>query len=469
MKQLLHIIILIVVIIELSSACYYIAPTRCPFFKEKECRCARAGLANGLVMCCNVTSEFLFKEGRTCGGLLTNYTQHVYIYNSSLDYFDAGLAEWNDLKTLTLINSSVKNVIGQFQGKLECINLSSNSLEHIDPKAFLNLPNLKQLDLSKNNITKLPDLLVEERNFTLDISGNLQLECHSLSYLISFRNQLNFNNRNSTSCLTSQSFHWFNSTSLVSLEQVELLQGLEKECPEGINYRCNCSTHRAELIQGKPTTFSLKVDCSGQNLTELPPKLPPNTILLDVSNNNITSLDPLISESTYSDIRALLADNNKITSITSLERSQFIDKLVTLSIRRNELKSIPIYILSNTFDRNWEGRFIKLGGNKLNCDCNTAQVLKLWLLANKGHIPDYEEVLCEKDLEKVINLDQNKVCIYPKDWTDYINYIIAAEVILLLLLISKVSYDYWVFKTSGYLPWPASKMPKLPCDWVFET
>lgn len=70
---------------------------------------------------------------------------------------------------------------------------------------------------------------------------------------------------------------------------------------------------------------------------------------------------------------------------------------------------------------------------------------------------------------QVMELDQNKVCTYPRVWTDYINYIIASEVVLLLLLVSKVSYDYWVFRTAGYLPWPASKMPKMPCDWVFET
>ncbi|KAK9496736.1 hypothetical protein O3M35_013025 [Rhynocoris fuscipes] len=465
----LHIAIL-AVLIQLSVSCIYVPSTECPTIEEKKCRCVRGGPTNNTVICCNIPSEFLLKEGRTCAGLLTQHTDHVFIYNSTLDFFDAGLQEWTNLKSLTVTNSTIKSIEGKFRGNLECINLSSNSLIHIQPKTFVKLKKLVMLDLSKNNITKLPDLSEDKTNFTLDISGNLKLECHSVNDLIGVSNHLNFNNRNSTFCLTSQSFHWFNSTSLVSLEQVELLQGLEKkECPKGTNYKCNCSPHRVELVPGKPAMFSVKVDCSGQNLTELPPKLPPNTILLDVSNNNITSLDPLISEYSYSNIRALLADNNKINSITSLERSQFIDKLVSLSIRKNELKSIPIYILSNTFDRNWEGRFVKLGGNKLNCDCNTAQVLKLWLLANKAHIPDYDEILCEKDLERVINLDQNKVCIYQKDWTDYIYYIIAAEILLLLLLISKVSYDYWVFKTSGYLPWPASKMPKLPCDWVFET
>lgn len=61
------------------------------------------------------------------------------------------------------------------------------------------------------------------------------------------------------------------------------------------------------------------------------------------------------------------------------------------------------------------------------------------------------------------------MCQSLRDWTDYIYYIIAVEVILLVCLILKVTYDYWIFKTAGYLPWPANKMPKLPCDWLCET
>lgn len=52
---------------------------------------------------------------------------------------------------------------------------------------------------------------------------------------------------------------------------------------------------------------------------------------------------------------------------------------------------------------------------------------------------------------------------------DYLRFVIYAEITLFVLMIGKVSYDYYVFKTAGYLPWPASKMPKLPCDWCFET
>lgn len=91
---------------------------------------------------------------------------------------------------------------------------------------------------------------------------------------------------------------------------------------------------------------------------------------------------------------------------------------------------------------------------------------QVWL---QTRILDSDEVLCENVKEKVVDLEPSKMCVYPGDWTDYIYYIIATEVILLISLIAKVSYDYWIFKTLGYLPWPANKMPKLPCDWLCET
>lgn len=98
----------------------------------------------------------------------------------------------------------------------------------------------------------------------------------------------------------------------------------------------------------------------------------------------------------------------------------------------------------------------------------TKHFLQVWLLTKVEHIQDYQEIMCDNMRFKVVELDQSKLCQGQQDWTDYINYIITAEVLLLISLIAKVSYDYWVFKTAGYLPWPASKMPKLPCDWLCE-
>jgi hypothetical protein len=67
--------------------------------------------------------------------------------------------------------------------------------------------------------------------------------------------------------------------------------------------------------------------------------------------------------------------------------------------------------------------------------------------------------------KSVMEVIEHDVCTKTEE-INYIYYIITAEVLLLVLLVAKVSYDYWVFKHAGYLPWPASKMPKLPCDCV---
>lgn len=71
------------------------------------------------------------------------------------------------------------------------------------------------------------------------------------------------------------------------------------------------------------------------------------------------------------------ADDNQIASLNKLEASKFIESFESFSIRRNQLKTIPTYILSNTLDKSPEGRMLFLEGNNLNCDCNTAKSLKV--------------------------------------------------------------------------------------------
>lgn len=46
--------------------------------------------------------------------------------------------------------------------------------------------------------------------------------CTSVAEAIK-RQELNFNNRNETYCLSSKTFHWFNSTEQVPLTQVETI------------------------------------------------------------------------------------------------------------------------------------------------------------------------------------------------------------------------------------------------------
>lgn len=165
----------------------------------------------------------------------------------------------------------------------------------------------------------------------------------------------------------------------------------------------------------------------------------------------------------------LYADNNPISSLLDLEGTGFKDDFTLLSLKNNKLKQIPIYLLTKTLDKSPMGKVLYFAGNELNCDCNSATELRIWLLSHQNSVKDYDLIKCENLPDTVIHLQESKLCQSKHDAMDYIFYLIAAEVLLLLALILKVSYDYYVFKTQSYLPWPANKMPKLPCDWLCES
>uniref|UniRef100_A0A1B6DF92 LRRNT domain-containing protein n=1 Tax=Clastoptera arizonana TaxID=38151 RepID=A0A1B6DF92_9HEMI len=455
-----------------GDTCLHLPEEQCPHPSEF-CRCTEIDRAT--LLCCHIKSDIHFKETQGC--VVTKEKTAIHIRNATLDRLDVSTPFFQNLMSLSITDGNVKTIYGMFPTTLTCLNLSSNYLSEAS-SAHILVRSIALLDLSHNNIEKLPTLDVTAPHFRLDVSENRRLSCDAVIQLMkNVRNttrQLHFSNENNTFCKKELNFFsWGSGKSgeILPLQQLKLIDQLEQQCPKNEadgGCTCSCELDRFLMVPGKPPTFSVSVNCSNCRLTALPNHLPDHTTVLNVNNNNITDLRFLSENKLYQEITSFSADNNKIESITVLEGSQFIDSFLFLTLRNNNIRTLPKYILANAIDRNYIGHHVYLGGNKLVCDCNTAQDLKIWLIANKDNMKDYDELLCENGNEKVIDLDQRKVCIYPRDWTDYIYLIIAAEVFLFLLLIGKVSYDYWVFKTAGYLPWPASKMPKMPCDWVFE-
>lgn len=453
--------------------CFHTSQTNCP--REKDVCSCRLLENETAVVCCNIPSSFHLKEGLAClcGVGQCNFLQvynvtHLHIYNATLEEFNIQLEQphLKPLKSVSVTDGRIGRIVGNFakHSEISCLNFSNNGLIDIDNRSFVFLTKLRTVDLSHNNLSIVPNF-IKQNKISLDISDNHPLMCKSLVEVMN-TTKLHFLRGNETFCLLPKTFNWFNTTDQIPLNQVETYRELEKKtCSDN----CTCKAQRLDLLPDKPPTFAVKVDCSGKQMTEMPTNLPPNTIALNISNNNITELK--IDKDIYENIRELDADNNQIKSILSLEGTKFIDNFVALSLRNNQLDSLPNYVLSNIFDRNSITRNVHLGFNKLNCNCTTAKILKAWLLSKTKNIPDYQDIFCRNLVEtRVIDLDQAKLCQHTdqQEWTDYIYYIISAEVLLLVCLILKVSYDYWIFKTAGYLPWPASKMPKLPCDWLCE-
>ncbi|KYM76611.1 Protein halfway [Atta colombica] len=462
----------------LPEQCFYRHPIDCPT-SDSRCPCKRITLANvpegNAALCCNTDQQSL-EDGLSCIGFQHSNISYVHIRNATLDVFNVSEVRWRMLKSLAITDGKINRLRGQFRmmTPIQCLNLSNNELREVENNSLTRLVQLTTLDLSYNKLTYLPALnTMNGREFWLDISGTNKLSCHDVYHYINKtgEKQITFNRENETVCSSMATWHWFNTTEQVPLSQVLYLSLLQTECPKGDTWQCQCDIRRLDIIEGKPPTHAVSVDCSGMQLTELPEKLPQNTIALNISYNNVcaTFLDDLSTNPRYEDLREFYADYNNISSINKLEGSKFLDNYAILSLRYNKIKVLPTYILSpSAHHKNFlsSRNLVRLGGNKLHCDCNTAKHLKAWL---QTRILDSDEVMCENVKEKVVDLEPSKMCVYPGDWTDYIYYIIATEVILLIGLIAKVSYDYWVFKTAGYLPWPANKMPKLPCDWLFET
>lgn len=454
--------------------CFYKTKDECPkVINPDDCPCKRIPIYSQdspdeqAVYCCNLDSKN-FESSLACANY-SNHVSYLHIRNATLESFNVTGVKWRRLKSLALTDGKIKRIKDQFfmMTPTHCLNLSNNGLLEIENNSFTRLALLKSLDLSYNNITHLP--AISGRELWIDISGTNTLWCHDISEYINKtgEKQIKFNRENETVCSASKTWHWFNTTERVPLKQVQYLSRLETECPRGLNWQCHCKFRRMDIVEGKQPTLAVEVDCTGNQLTELPQTLPHHTIALNVSNNNITILDDLSTNPTYADMREFYADYNNISSINKLEGSKFLENYAILSLRYNKISTLPTYILSPTIQENTSSsaRSIKIGGNELHCDCNTAKFLKVWL---QSRIMDADEVLCENVKEKVVDLEPLKMCVYPGDWTDYIYYIIAGEIILLVSLITKVTYDYWVFKSKGYLPWPANKMPKLPCDWLCE-
>lgn len=357
----------------------------------------------------------------------------------------------------------------------KCVNISNNNLKEISNRAFVYLQQFQYLDISFNNLSRTPNLN-SHKNLTVDVRGNRRMLCDFLEESVE-RGNVKFVAPDTTHCLLNTTYNWFNTTEYMPIRQLERIKQLHIECPRIPGYgNCSCEPERLfvfdETVPAKQNlvlTFA-KVDCSNLGLTELPAKLPASTIFLNVSNNNITSIgNHFHNNKDYFNILTFDADNNQISSMYELEGTKFIEDFQKFFLRRNHIDKIPEYLLSNALDNNPTGRALYLGGNKLTCDCNSAKVLRIWLLARYSNIPDYNHILCNNMPQRVIELTEIKLCQSPHVWTDYIYYLIASEIFLLIALILKVSYDYWIFKTSGYLPWPASKMPKLPCDWLCES
>ncbi|XP_023717915.1 protein halfway isoform X3 [Cryptotermes secundus] len=363
-------------------------------------------------VCCHL-KQFEFKERIAILQQNKNLTR-LHIMGVTVDELNMNLFWLSNLESLAFTDGRVTRVTRlnhtNFTNltNLKCLNLSSNHIIEVDSGIARELPSLIQLDLSNNNMTNFSFELTEnssnssDSHFWLDISNNTHLWCSNITQLKSgVRDTWNLHimNLNRTMCMVQRDEYWFKFQETILFKHIGEVEQVEEDCKK-TNTPCTCLPYRylyTSVYQNRDS-LTISVNCSGKNLTSLP-DIPPHTIVLNITNNKITNLKRIRTDPNYQELRELHAENNQIVSLHEIEASNFIKNFQVLDIRANKLTEIETYIYNNAFEFD-NNKKVKLAGNKVMCDCNTAQHVRMWLLKNRKHIEDHNEIQCENFNDK---------------------------------------------------------------------
>ncbi|KRT83062.1 hypothetical protein AMK59_3987 [Oryctes borbonicus] len=204
-----------------SNTCYHEAEEECPKFNERE-KCKLSQTTKNAVLCCHLTSDDVGANSTLLQNLPFNKSsiQKLHFRNvTAKEFYIKSLNTWRPC-SLAITDGYIENVTGIFPRgtKLSCLNFSSNSILHFDKTLKYSI-RLERLDLSHNNLSDIP-YMKSSINITLDISNNKALQCTNLIKTMK-QYQITFVNANKTTCLSSNTFSWFNTTEYVSLTKVE--------------------------------------------------------------------------------------------------------------------------------------------------------------------------------------------------------------------------------------------------------
>lgn len=142
----------------------------------KGCECE---LNYDTVVCCNVTDII---KSVSCIGSNSLY-KNIHIINLSQSEMNVSqLNIFKQVDALVITDGNISKINGQFAKftSIKCMNFSNNNITEINERAFSHLNQLKILDLSANNLTKLPSL----QNLTIDVKGNSRIACSNISNIM---------------------------------------------------------------------------------------------------------------------------------------------------------------------------------------------------------------------------------------------------------------------------------------------
>ncbi len=127
------------------------------------------------------------------------------------------------------------------------------------------------------------------------------------------------------------------------------------------------------------------VNCSYNNMINLPGYMLPRTQQLIMIHNNIEQLE--FVDTNLVDVKTLNMQDSNITHITDKAMKTLVVNRKTVKLNGNKLKNIPRSILSASLSTN-----LSLGDNPYECNCDMMW-MRDWLL-NATNVIDREHIKC---------------------------------------------------------------------------
>ncbi|KAM7311570.1 hypothetical protein ISCGN_008477 [Ixodes scapularis] len=305
----------------------------------------------------------------------------LYISQNRIEWLGTGCFEGlSNLQDLQLQNNRIFSLNGSLR-QLTALKrgiLNDNLLQVIERRDFDNVPALRTLYASGNNISAIESGAFESLNNlqTLSLSFNqlvtiprrsFPASLDKLDSLVIHGNPIVCDCRLSWLIATwgTRSPDWaicqgpprFRGRLLYDLTPEKL-----KAWPQGCDANCTCECHDDEVFG-----MDIRVSCANESLEELPSTFPTETAVLDLSGNRLRQLDDDLADRSPN-LRSLNLANNRLA------------KFPTDLVSKMNLSSV------------W------LSGNPWSCDCEDYAFTR-WAGTIKG-VVSKADVSCFQDVQR---------------------------------------------------------------------
>lgn len=319
---------------------------------------------------------------------------------------------------------------------LEELDLTSNNLETLSPQVLEALPRLKTIHLSDNHVSFLHENLFVTNKYLRNIYlRDNPLRCDKMEWFfkwIQSSPNVTVLERDQSNCTYYVGNDSFGSVTF---------ENLIDRCP--IN--CTCVKFRA----------GIKVICRNKGYHGFPDVLPATTSILHMENNQIASLQTLINGSNYASLRFLYLDNNSIDSINILERTDFFNSLNALHMTGNRLTKLPTHMVERMLSVFLDE--VKLGNNPWNCECKAVAPFHDLMIKYYKKFTDIKAIRCDSSgrfhpNQPIHKLSKPDFCAPGLNNIHPLDVMNVCMVIVIMLIVCKVMYDYRRLKQTGQLP-----------------